>query len=166
MADGDEFDEFYRVTARRTLQYAYAVTGDLGTAQDLTQEAYVRAWQRWRSVRGYEHAESWLRLVVSRLASDRWRHLAVRRRFQHSAQPAPPVPPPSEDTVLLTGALRQLPMQQRRALALHYLLDLPVSQIAAETGAAEGTVKSWLARGRTALAAMLAQAQEEERHHV
>ena len=68
--------------------------------------------------------------------------------------------------MLLTQALRQLPMQQRRALALHYLLDLPVSQIAAETGAAEGTVKSWLARGRTALAAMLAQAQEEERHHV
>ena len=160
-----DFDEFYRATARRTLRYAYAVTGDLGAAQDLTQEAYIRAWQRWRMITGYDSQESWLRLVVTRLASDRWRHLAVHRRFAAGARPVPPCGPPGEDTVLLTGALRQLPMPQRRVLALHYLLDLPVSQIAAEVGVPEGTVKSWLSRGRTALAALLGEAREEEHHH-
>jgi RNA polymerase sigma-70 factor (ECF subfamily) len=151
-----QFDEFYRATARRTLRYAYALTGELTSAQDLAQESYVRAWQRWRTVSGYDNPESWLRVVLTRLASDRWRHLAVRRRFHDSARPPGPMQPPGEDTVLLTRALRELPLPQRRALALHYLLDLPISQIAAETGASEGTVKSWLARGRTALAHLLA----------
>jgi RNA polymerase sigma-70 factor (ECF subfamily) len=46
-------------------------------------------------------------------------------------------------------------MDQRRALALHYLLDRSVGEIAQETGASSGTVKSWLARGRAGLAAAL-----------
>jgi RNA polymerase sigma-70 factor (ECF subfamily) len=52
-------------------------------------------------------------------------------------------------------ALRRLPEPQRRALVLHHLCDLPVREVAAETGAAEGTVKARLSRGRTALAALL-----------
>jgi RNA polymerase sigma-70 factor (ECF subfamily) len=57
--------------------------------------------------------------------------------------------------VLLVRAMRTLPMAQRRALTLHYLLDRSVAEIAAETGAAAGTVKSWLSRGRAALATAL-----------
>jgi RNA polymerase sigma-70 factor (ECF subfamily) len=48
-----------------------------------------------------------------------------------------------------------LPTALRRALTLHYLLDRSVAEIAVETGASAGTVKSWLSRGRTALAAAL-----------
>ncbi|HWB35904.1 MAG TPA: sigma-70 family RNA polymerase sigma factor [Rugosimonospora sp.] len=165
-ARADDFDEFYRATARRTLRYAYGLTGDLGHAQDLTQEGYVRAWQRWSTVTGYDDAEAWVRMVVTRLATDRWRRLAVRRRFAEQARPVPPVPSPGEDTVLVTAALRRLPLAQRRVLAMHYLLDLPVSRIAAEVGVAEGTVKSWLARGRTTLAALLADAAGPARHPV
>ena len=72
MADSDEFDAFYRGTAPRLLRYAYGLTADLGEAQDIVQEAYARAWQRWRRLRGYENLEGWLRLVVDRLATDSW----------------------------------------------------------------------------------------------
>jgi len=41
--DADDFDAFYRATAARTIQYAYALCGDLATDQDLTSEAYMRA---------------------------------------------------------------------------------------------------------------------------
>ncbi|GIF78512.1 hypothetical protein Asi02nite_80300 [Asanoa siamensis] len=51
--------------------------------------------------------------------------------------------------------MRALPVNLRRALALHYLYDLSIEEIAAETGAPTGTVKSWLARGRERLAAHL-----------
>ena len=54
------------------------------------------------------------------------------------------------------AALRTLPDAQRRALALHYLCDLSVESVAAETGVSTGTVKSRLSRGRAALAALLA----------
>jgi RNA polymerase sigma-70 factor, ECF subfamily len=151
----EDFDEFYRATSRRTLRFAYAMCGDLTTAQDLTQEGYVRAWQQWRSVSGYENPEAWVRVVVNRLATDRWRHLRVHHRFEASARPPRPSDPPGEDTVLLTAALRKLPARQRQVLVLHYLMDMSIVDIAAETGAAEGTVKSWLGRGRSALAALI-----------
>lgn len=155
MADAEGFDEFYRGTSPRLMRYAYVVTGDMSAAQDLVQEAYVRAWQRWPKLAQYDQAEAWLRMVVSRLATDRWRRIGVRRRAAAAARSPDPVPPPSENTVLLVTALRTLPVPQRRALALHYLLDLPIGDIAAETGASVGTVKSWLSRGRAALAESL-----------
>jgi RNA polymerase sigma-70 factor (ECF subfamily) len=150
-----DFDAFYRDTSRRLARYAYGLTGDPAETQDLVQEAYARAWQRWRRLSGYDDPEAWLRLVVTRLASDRWRHLGVRRARAAAEPPPPTVPPPSEDAVLLVAAMRQLPLDHRRALALHYLLDRSVAEIAAETGVAAGTVKSWLSRGRAGLAAAL-----------
>ena len=57
--------------------------------------------------------------------------------------------------MLLVTALRKLPVQQRHAVVLYHLVDLPVDQIADEMGVAVGTVKSWLHRGRAALAAQL-----------
>lgn len=153
----EDFDEFYRGTSPRLLRYAYAMTGDMPTAQDLVQEAYIRAWQRWPKVSRYDQTEAWLRMVVARLATDRWRRIGVRRRAAAADRPPEPAPPPSEDTVLLVAALRGLPEAQRRALVLHYLLDLPIADIAVETRASVGTVKSWLSRGRTSLARILGQ---------
>ena len=150
-----DFDAFYRDTSRRLLRYAYGLTGDPAEAQDLVQEAYARAWQRRHRLAGYEDPEAWLRLVVNRLSTDRWRRLSVRRAWAASEAPPPPSPPPSEDVVLLVRAMRTLPLAHRRALALHYLLDRSVADIAAETGASTGTVKSWLSRGRQALATAL-----------
>lgn len=157
MSEAERFDAFYRDTSRRLARYAYGLTGDAADAQDLVAEAYARAWQRWRRVSGYDNAEAWLRLVVTRLAADRWRHLRVRRLRAAAAAPPPPVPPPSDDTVLLVTAMRSLSPIHRRALVLHYLLDRSVADIAVETGAALGTVKSWLSRGRAELAAALGQ---------
>jgi RNA polymerase sigma-70 factor (ECF subfamily) len=152
LPDHDEFDTFYRGTAPRLLRYAYGLTTDAEQAQDLVQDAYARAWQRWRRLRRYEDPEAWLRLVVTRLATDWWRRTRVRRDVAATQRPAPPAEPPDETVLLVVAALRTLPAAQRRALTLHYLLDRSVAQIARETGATEGTVKSWLSRGRTALA--------------
>lgn len=162
-----DFDAFYRDTSRRLLRYAYGLTGDPGEAQDLVQEAYARAWQRRNRLTGYEDPEAWLRLVVNRLSTDRWRRLSVRRARAASEPPLPPAPPPSEDVVLLVRAMRTLPAAHRQALALHYLLDRSVAEIAAETGASTGTVKSWLSRGRAGLAAALGtdETEREEARH-
>jgi RNA polymerase sigma-70 factor (ECF subfamily) len=163
--DSAEFDEFYRVTARRLVQYAYAICGDLGVAQDLAQEAYVRAWQRWRRLQDYEHTESWLRLVVTRLATDRWRRIGVRRRAHQVLRPPEPAPPPSEDSVLLTAALRRIPVGQRRVVTLHYLMDMSISDIAAETRTSVGSVKAQLSRGRASLAAALDGIAAQDNQH-
>jgi RNA polymerase sigma-70 factor (ECF subfamily) len=155
MRDPRSFDEFYRATAQRVLRYGYAVTGDRHEAQDLVQEAYARAWRHWRTLANHPTPEPWVRLTVSRLATDRWRRLHRWRLVAARAGPAGSPEPPNEDTVLLVTALRGLPPTHRQALALHYLFDLSVDEIAAETGVAPGTVKSWLSRGRARLATVL-----------
>jgi RNA polymerase sigma-70 factor (ECF subfamily) len=155
--DAHSFDEFYRATAVRTLRYAVAAVGDRGEAQDAVQEAYARAWRKWETVAAHPAPEAWVRLTVSRLAADRWRRLlGLRTALTRSGPPPASSAPPGENTVLLVAALRKLPANQRQALALHYLYDLSVEQIAAETNVPTGTVKSWLARGRERLAAQLA----------
>jgi RNA polymerase sigma-70 factor (ECF subfamily) len=155
MRDALSFDEFYRTTSSRMLRYGYALTGSLAEGQDIVQEAYIRAWQRWRHLATYDEPEAWVRLVVARLASDGRRRLRHWRAALRRAGPLPDAIPPSDDTVLLVGALRQLPATHRQALVLHYLCDLSVAEIAVETGAAVGTVKSWLSRGRAGLVTVL-----------
>ncbi|SCE80708.1 RNA polymerase sigma-70 factor, ECF subfamily [Micromonospora viridifaciens] len=155
MRDTSSFDDFYRSTSARALRYGYAVADDPGEAQDLVQEAYARAWRQWGKLAAHPAPEAWLRLVISRLATDRWRRLRGWRIAASRTGPPDDVRPPGEDSVLLVGALRQLPARHRQALALHYLFDMPVTEIAREAGVPTGTVKSWLSRGRTRLAELL-----------
>ena len=56
--------------------------------------------------------------------------------------------------------MRALPMHQRQAIVLLHLVDLPLEEVAATLGARTGTVKSWLARGRRALADRLGEPEE------
>ncbi|MFF3866878.1 SigE family RNA polymerase sigma factor [Micromonospora sp. NPDC001898] len=162
MPDVDGFDEFYRGSRQRLLGFVFALTGNLAEAQDAVQEAYIRAWQRWSTVRGYDDPEAWVRVVASRIAVSRWRSLRSRARayLRHGADDT--TPGPSTDTVAVVAALRRLPEEQRVALALYYLLGMPVAEVARETAAPVGTVKARLSRGRVALAGLLAVSDLEE----
>jgi RNA polymerase sigma-70 factor (ECF subfamily) len=150
-----DFDAFYATTSRRVLLHVYGICGDLGAAQDITQEAYARAWQRWAKVADYDNPEAWVRSVAWRLAANRRRGLqrwfAARSRLGRG----PTAPGPNPDRVAVTAALQRIPAAQRRAVVMHYVLDLSVAQIALETGTPVGTVKVHLARARAALAPLL-----------
>ncbi|MEO3775350.1 SigE family RNA polymerase sigma factor [Micromonospora sp. B11E3] len=162
MPDVDGFDEFYRGSRQRLLGFVYVLTGNLAEAQDAVQEAYIRAWQRWSTVSRYDDPEAWVRVVASRIAVSRWRSLRSRARayLRHGVQET--APPPNTDTVEVVAALRRLPEEQRIALALYYLLGMPVAEVARETAAPVGTVKARLSRGRAALAGLLAVSDLEE----
>ncbi|MFI7215370.1 SigE family RNA polymerase sigma factor [Micromonospora maritima] len=162
MPDVDGFDEFYRGSRQRLLGFVYVLTGNLAEAQDAVQEAYIRAWQRWSTVRGYDDPEAWLRVVASRIAVSRWRSLRSRARayLRHGAEDS--VPGPNTDTVEVVAALRRLPEEQRVAIALYYLVGMPVAEVARQTEAPVGTVKARLSRGRAALAELLTVVDLEE----
>ncbi|MEU9993019.1 SigE family RNA polymerase sigma factor [Streptomyces sp. NPDC048045] len=152
----DEFDLFYTAAYPRLVGQLYALTGDYAEAQDAVQEAFVRAWDRRSSVlNGDQPPEAWIRTVAHRLAVSRWRRARHWWELVRGAAPPRPVPEPSPDHVALVDALRLLPEAQRTAIVLHHLCDLSVEQIAAEAGAATGTIKARLSRGRTALLAHL-----------
>ena len=149
-----EFEEFYAAYFQSLTIQLYAYTADLAAAQDVVQEAFCRALARWKRVGGYDDPAAWVRRVAWNLATSRWRRVqtasehARRHREEYAAEPSP-------DRVALARALATLPVQQRRAVILHYLADLPISEIAQQEAVADGTVKSWLHRGRAALAAQL-----------
>jgi len=161
-SDSADFDAFYIATVRRVVLYLYAACGDRSEAQDIAQEAFARAWQHWPKVAGYDDPEAWVRAVAWRLMANRWRSL--RRWLTARARLGPPdqvVDSPSPDRVAVADALRQLPKSQRQVIALYYLLDMPVHDIAASVGAAEGTVKARLSRARAALARLLNEDDQE-----
>lgn len=159
-----DFTAFYNSTWPRTLACAYAMTGDLGEAEELAQEAYSRAWPRWSSLRGYDDPGAWVRHVATRLAVSRWRRARTAATFLARSRGPESAAPPSEETVALVAALKQLPEAQRRAVVLHHLGELPVVEIARMEQCPEGTVKARLARGRAALATFVA-SQDGERSH-
>ena len=151
-----EFTVFYDASWSRTVACAYAMVGDLGEAEDLAQEAYSRAWPRWSSLRDFDDPGAWVRQVATRLAVSRWRRARVAAGFLARTRVPEPAAPPSEAGIVLVAALRQLPEAQRRAIVLHHLGELPVVEIARIEQCPEGTVKARLARGRSALATLLA----------
>jgi len=160
-----EFTEFYDATWPRTVACTYALTGDLGEAQDLAQEAYSRAWPRWSSLCRYDDPGAWVRQVATRLAVSRWRRAGTAAKFLSRSRGPEPAAPPSEATLDLVAALRQLPQVQRRAVVLHHFGELSIVEIARIEKCPEGTIKARLARGRTALAHLLTP-QDGERSHV
>src|SRR5690349_18092875 len=82
MHDPSEFDAFYTSSVRRVTSHLYAMTGSRAEAEDLVQEAYVRAWQSWGKVSGYADPEGWVRTVAFRIRVSAWRK-AVSRATAH-----------------------------------------------------------------------------------
>ncbi|CBG71522.1 putative sigma factor [Streptomyces scabiei 87.22] len=158
----EEFDTFYATAFPRLTGQLFAFTGDHGEAQDVVQEAFVRAWDRRRDFLADGAPEAWIRTVAMRLAVSRWRRA---RRWLDLVRRTPPpdhVPGPDPERAVLVDALRRIPEAQRMAVVLHHLCDLSVEQVASETGAPVGTVKARLSRGRAALARELAPGEGEK----
>jgi len=152
-----EFEELYTSTFGRLVGQLFLVTGDLHEAEEVVQEAFTRAAGRWHRLREYDLPELWVRRVAINLATDRRRR--VRRRLavlaQLDAEAAAVVPPISVDGLAVAAALATLPRRQRQVVVLHYLLDVPVGEVARQLSMPVGTVKSRLARARSALAEQL-----------
>ena len=146
--------EVFEASYRRLVVQLYGVVGNAGEAEDLVQEAFVRAYAAGPRFTRVDNPEAWLRTTAVNLHRNRWRKMRNFGRIKHRIT-APPDLPGLDDHVDVVDALRRLPESQRVVLVMHYFADRQVDQIAEELGIAEGTVKSRLARGRGALAAQL-----------
>lgn len=149
--DEAEFDAFYQRSFKRVVGQLYAMIGDFAEAQDVVQEAFVRAWDRRGQLAAAEHPEAWVRTVAWRLAVSRWRRTQNALSAWRRHGPPADVAEPEVHNVALVSALRRIPEAQRQVIVLHHLCDLSVEQIAAETGRPTGTIKAQLSRGRAAL---------------
>jgi RNA polymerase sigma-70 factor (sigma-E family) len=162
VAGSNEVREIYEASYRRLVAQAYAVSGDRVEAEDAVQEAFARAVAAGDRFGRLDNPEAWLRTVTLNVVRRRWRRARLFSAVSPKVAAPSDVPGVSEDHVAVVEALRALPFQQRETVALFYLGDLSVLEIAATLKVPEGTVKSRLTRGRTALAGLLRTTVEAE----
>ena len=156
-------EQVFYVSYRRLVIQLYGVIGDLAEAEDIVQEAFVRAVAAGGSFNETANPEAWLRTTAINLHRSRWRKMRNFSRIKERLA-APQDIPGLDDRIDVIEALRSLPVEQREVVALHHLADLPVADIAEELGLPPGTVKSRLSRGRESLAQALR--TDEEVDHV
>jgi RNA polymerase sigma-70 factor (sigma-E family) len=139
-----DFEEFVVSRGYALLRFAYLLTGDRHLAEDLTQEALVRAHRRWTAIEHHDGPEPYVRKAIARQYLS-WRR---RRSSGETAIADPPDRPEPDgftdriaDRDAMWAALATLPRAQRAVLVLRYYEDLPDAAIAETLGCAESTVR-------------------------
>lgn len=149
--DDNDIQRFLEKDHDRVVRVVAAVCGDRGRAEDAVQESLVDAWRRHRPV---DDLARWVVVAAINRARSRWRSASAEQRaFERLAarQVTRPVEEPSILDARLARALKSLPHSQRQVVALHYLMDMSVADVAGCLGMADGTVKTHLHRGRASL---------------
>ncbi|WP_091512717.1 MULTISPECIES: SigE family RNA polymerase sigma factor [Amycolatopsis] len=151
------FEDFAREQLPGLVRFAAVLTGDRELAQDVVQDALVRAHQRWRRVVATDRPDLYLRkMVVNGYLS--WRRRWYQRAVWSTAEVAElregSFPDPAvrvADSDQLAGLLAGLSRAQQAAIVLRFYEDRDDDEIAAVLGCAVGTVRSHISRGLAVL---------------
>jgi RNA polymerase sigma factor (sigma-70 family) len=151
------FEAFYRSEFRRVVTVAYALSGSRVGAEDLAQEAFIAAHRRWDEIGRFERPEAWVRRVVTNMAVSAYRRrMSEARALARVAGRRQEVLPELEpEDAAFWQAVRSLPRRQAQAIALHYLEDRSISEVADILGCTPSTARVHLFNGRRALAEKL-----------
>jgi RNA polymerase sigma-70 factor, ECF subfamily len=134
-----EFGPVYRTV--------FLLCRDAQLAEDATQEAFVRALERWNRLAGVPWAAGWVTTTALNVA-----RRALRRR-RHVPELAAEPGEPDVDAFHLWRSVSRLPLRQQQAVVLHYRLGMPTAEVAAAMRCGESAVRGYLTRGRAALRA-------------
>jgi RNA polymerase sigma-70 factor, ECF subfamily len=145
-----EFAAWYEREHSRVLASCYALAGDADVAREATDEAFVRALERWKHVQAMEAPGGWVQVVALNQLRRRLRRRDLEARFLrlHRADELFSGPPPDAELWMLVG---RLPARQQTAVVLRYVHDLPEATVAELMGVARGTVASTLSAAHASL---------------
>jgi RNA polymerase sigma-70 factor, ECF subfamily len=160
----ESFESFYRREFRQVVGLAYALSGSRLGAEDLAQEAFVAAHERWDRIGQYDKPGAWVRRVVVNMANSGFRRKAAEARAlaklagqrHHSL---PELEPEDEE---FWRMVRKLPAKQAQAMALFYMEDRSVAEIGEILECSTSTAKVHLFRGRQTLAGKLGLEVDDE----
>lgn len=154
--DRAAFERLYRAHAGRVLALCARLTGDRSAAEDLTQEAFVKAWEGLPSFRGESAFASWLHRVTVRVVLDEVRAKVRRPRTMSLVSGPEEVsgsasPHGASSDMDLERAVAALPEGARRVFVLHDVQGYSHEEISRLTHLAPGTSKAQLHRARMLL---------------
>ena len=145
-----------------------AALGDAGTADDLTQETYLRAFGSLHRFEGRSSVRTWLLAIARRVCADavrtrrRRRLTTVRDDTDLAEVPAPGGQDPVGESAGVADLLARMDPDRREAFVLTQLLGLSYAEAAEVAGCAVGTIRSRVARGRADLVESLAGVDEDD----
>lgn len=148
----ESFPAFYRREYPKMVAVAAAVSGNRGIAEDLAQEAMIRAHRHWDRISTYERPGAWVRRATINLAlsASKRGSLEVQKLLRLGRPATLPEPEVMDETIFT--AVAKLPGKQRAAIALHYLEDRSIEEIASILEISSSTARVHLHRGRQTLA--------------
>jgi RNA polymerase sigma-70 factor (ECF subfamily) len=157
----DSFEVFYARELPALVAFAAVLSGS-AAAEDIAQEAMLAAYRRWDSVCQLDLPVAWVRRACANRAISVLRRRAVETRglLRLGSRPAA-TDAPAMVNADFWAEVRRLPRRQKQVIALHYIYDMAVSEIAQTLSCAEGTVKVHLSRGRATLAQRMGARAEE-----
>ena len=162
MVDGPaDFAGLYREHVGRVYALCLRMAGDPAEAAELTQDVFVRAWERLASFRGESAIGTWLHrlavnVVLERLRADHRRLARVEPASDWLDGSGAASPPDAVlDRIDLDAALPRLAEGARVVFVLHDVEGYDHAEIARLTGLAPGTIRTQLHRARRHLARML-----------
>jgi len=147
----EDFGEFFRREYGRLARACLLLTGNPAEAEDLAQDALVRAYARWDDIRSMNSPEGYLYRTALNLNRKRLRRLAVRARHVANAGGRPSDVEAVESRLDVLRAVAALPRGQREALVLVEWLDLDIEEVAGLIGIAAASVRGRLHRARRTL---------------
>jgi RNA polymerase sigma-70 factor (ECF subfamily) len=169
-ANRAEFERLFTRSYQRAYNLAYRLTGNESDAEDLAQDAFVRAWGAFDRYDRRHSFEVWLLRILSNLAIDRWRRQSLVRTHsldqtyrnngtdvQLGSLVADRSPGPEQQVILraqgeqIEEALRMLPDNYRTAIILTDIEEWSYEEVAEKMRCPVGTVRSRLHRGRQLL---------------
>jgi RNA polymerase sigma-70 factor (ECF subfamily) len=144
------FDEVYRAELPGLVALARGLCPP-AIAEDVAQEAMLVALRRWAYVSRLEHPEAWIRRTCANLAVSQFRRRLVEVRVVARLRSRTAGSSPEPDVDEFWALVRRLPRRQAQVVALYYLYDLGVVEIAATLEVSVGSVKVHLSRARATL---------------
>jgi RNA polymerase sigma-70 factor (ECF subfamily) len=157
-----DFHQMYVVTYPRLVRTLWFVVHDHELAQEIAQEAFIELHRQWRKVREYDRPDLWVRRVALRKAQREAARAVRRRRAERSMHSVDAVPAAELPDPEIRAALLQLPPMQRAVVALFYLEDRPMEEVADLLGCRPSTGFVHLHRARHRLAELLSETVSEE----
>ncbi len=146
-----DFEEFFRAEYTRLFQALLLLTRDASEADDVAQEALMRAYERWDRVRRMDSPTGYVYRIALNLNRSRLRKLAVRARRAFDASPLEDVSDSVATRHAVRSALDALPIAQREALILVDWLGLGSDEAGRVLGIEASSVRGRLHRGRASL---------------
>lgn len=143
------FEGWYEQTHPRVVSAITVIAGDAALASDATDEAFVRAYERWDRVSRMGSPSGWVYRTALNVVRRRARRSARERELLLTRGVDRQVP--SDWSIELWDALERLPQRERTAIALRYVADLSGEQVAEVMGVKVGTVWSTLDAARRRL---------------